>query len=447
MDNNFVNRSLRKNKVWSGSLRNKGVLAEDEFIYTFEAVQSCMMESEVINQLYAEIIKGKPITGTGKENRRLAVASLINALFEAHFYSKKKAGDKVGVLWRTATNEPKRTRYTAKLFGARARGPAKDYLLENGYIEFHKGSKNPNSFISGKISLVVATKKMEELFNKVRDTEYEIKQAEGADSELILLVNKNKQLIEYADTEELGSQRDTLRSMNEVNSKYEWIYHDKETTEHFIHPLSLTLKRHFLEGDFNIYGRIHCGAQSLKTSYRQKLSICERVTGDISDGETVELDFQCMVPLLAYAEAGLSVGIDPFQLDGDAYELLGYKRSTVKKAFNTALNAASYPSACQSLVSEEVCKTYSEAGTLLDRILEKHKIIEEYFFSAAWKTLTIHESEIMMTVLHASMSSGIPVLPIHDGVLCRVQDKERVLQYMQFSFKAKYGFMPIVNQE
>ena len=434
-----MSRSLRKNKNWSGALRKNGLLEEEEFIYTLEAAQSRWIEAEVVNQLYAELIQDKRITGTGKENRRLAVASLINALFEAYFYSKKKADDKVGVLWRTATNESKQTRYTAKLFGASARAPAKDYLLENGYIDFYKGGKNPDGIGHGLVSLVVPTKKMEDLLNKIIGTKFEIKQAEGADSELIILKDKNNQLIDYTDNEDLVSQRDILRSMNELNAKYLWSYDDKNDKEVLIHPLGLTLKRRFKDGHFNVYGRIHCEAQNTKRTDRRKLLIdyCE----------TVELDYQCMMPVLAYAEAGFQEGIDAFRLDGDAYELRDYKRATVKKAFSIALNTKSYDSARKALVSGDYVESYYHAARILDHLMEKHKPIKAYFFSSAWKRLNIHESEIMMTVLHASLSSGIPVLPIHDGVLCRVQDKERVLQYMQFSFKAKYGFMPIVNQE
>ena len=438
MDNTVVNQNLMKNKDWTGPLRKQGVLDEGEFIYTLEANQSRMIESDIVNQLYVELIKGKRITGTGKENRRKAVACLINALFEAFFYSRKKETTRVGVLWRTATNVEKKTRYTARLFGESARAPAKDYLLENGFIDFYKGGKNPKSFMPGLVSLVVPTKKMEEFLNKVVMDKFTIKQADGADSELILLKDKSGQLMDYTNTEELDRQRNILKSMNDINADYLWSYDDHNGKEVLLHPLSLTLKRRFSYGDFNIYGRIHCDAQSLKKPSRRDLLI--------GDDETVELDFHCMMPVLAYAEAGLSEGIDAFRLNGDAYELPDYKRKTVKKAFSIAFNARSYASACKALAGEKDVHNYQHAARLLDRIIEKHKLIRHYFFSEAWKALNIHESNIMMTVLDSSRHSGVPVLPIHDGVVCRLQDRVRATQFMQFSFRERYSFIPIINE-
>ena len=177
MDNTVVNRNLVKNKGWTGSLRKHGVLDESEFIYTLEANQSRMIESDVVNQLYAELIKDKRIPGTGKENRRKAVACLINALLEAS-YSRKNPDTKFGVLWRTATNSEKKTRYTAKLFGEIARAPAKDYLLENGLIHFYKGGSDPKSFRPGLVSLVIPTKKLEAFLDKVMEEQFTVEQAD-----------------------------------------------------------------------------------------------------------------------------------------------------------------------------------------------------------------------------------------------------------------------------
>jgi hypothetical protein len=435
MESTFVTRNRIKNEAWAGSLRNKGILPEGDYLYTVTGDEECFIESSAVNRVYKEVTVGAKLTGTGRENRRKAVASLLNACFEA--INGRIEDEAVGVLWRTSTSYGKRTRYTANVFGSSARKPAVDYLVQHGYITFFKGGKDNASFAPGLISLVLPTDKLEELYDEVSSNDFTIVYAEGAGEELVLLDGANKDLINYEDTEDIIKQRTALRKINELNSTFKWKYESKEK-EVVIHERSIVLKRLFKDGSFYTYGRIHCEAQGIPKTHRRTITI---------DGEeTTELDFQCMMPTLAYAETGISSATgEALELKGDVYELEPYSRALVKKAFSISLNTKTRNSAIKALVSDSNL-SHKEAGELINSVLRENKKIASYFFSEAWKVLNYHESEIMMSVLSACGAFGVPVLPIHDGVVCRAKDVKRVTEFMVFSFYAQYRFNPIVKE-
>lgn len=212
-------------------------------------------------------------------------------------------------------------------------------------------------------------------------------------------------------------------------------YTNKKSEVKTVNTSSLSLSRHFNKGSFSIYGRIHCEAQGLSKRHRRCLTI---------DGEeTVDLDFRSMSAFLAYA-CVLGDGSESSMPIGDAYEVEFFSREMAKKAFQICLNSSEREGAQKALR-----KQYPELVTpssLISAIERKHTNIKECFYKGVWMSeLSMMESNIMMSVLDHCVGYGIPVLPIHDGLVCREQDKDMVVKFMAYCFKLKCHMSPEIT--
>ena len=456
IENTLVISQLITNSYWASQLKHKELIAETSTLKTLVANQSRYIESERLQQLFNEVTTGIKLTGLAKPNLQLAINCLLNACFEA---IDSLSGDyEVGVLWRTSTSGEKQTRYTSKLFSPKTRKKAADLLEENGYIKFFKGGYNSSRLGNGKISLAWPTAKLYSLYEEVVASSFTVKQAEGVDRELIILKGsvtsdsdasnsydekfKYSTYVEYVDNDSTNHQRSVLQNVNKLNQSFNWIYTNHDGVQERLHPWSLTLKRQFLEGSFNVYGRIHCGAQGLKAAKRFSLTI---------DGEdTAELDYSGMLLSLAYASLK-----EPLPA-GDPYELSGYRRKLVKKAFMICMNTASRRSAIQALSGQkalldipdvEILGASRVAEDVICKLERKHpEVAEWHFYTAAWKSLTLSESNLMMGILALCEAYTIPILPIHDGIVCRQVDKEIVAGFMIGEFKRLYELEPNLTE-
>ncbi|TWI60953.1 hypothetical protein LZ24_03473, partial [Desulfobotulus alkaliphilus] len=90
--------------------------------------------------------------------------------------------------------------------------------------------------------------------------------------------------------------------------------------------------RVFNQGSWDLGGRFYGGWwQTCPKAERKTITIGDRT--DPNGGEaTVELDYSCLYPTLLYAEKGL-------ELSKDAYDILGFPRNEAKKAFVVAVGA------------------------------------------------------------------------------------------------------------
>lgn len=69
-----------------------------------------------------------------------------------------------------------------------------------------------------------------------------------------------------------------------------------------------------------------------------------------------------------------------------------------------------------------------------------HPKISKFFWSNAGIWLMNVESEIAEYVLIACCNSGIDVLCIHDGFICKISDSNEVLRLMRRGFRAVTGY-------
>ncbi|WP_020682935.1 hypothetical protein [Marinobacterium rhizophilum] len=203
------------------------------------------------------------------------------------------------------------------------------------------------------------------------------------------------------------------------------------------------------------------------------------------DGEaTVEPDFKSLHYCLLYAWE--SIELNPL-LD-DPYRINGFSRDTVKlaslvlmnsediKSFKACITRSGNPvvkaamaqyradyeaflrQRCEGLPAREPRKPIFAKGyitgipdgtkgdELYESITRRHAAIEKYFGTKdIGLRLQYHDSRIMSEVLRRLVKAGIPVVPIHDSLRCRVSDREAVVELMKSGYKSITGFTPAIE--
>lgn len=227
----------------------------------------------------------------------------------------------------------------------------------------------------------------------------------------------------------------------------------------------------FLKRIFNkkltLGGRFYGDYQRLPSKHRKHILI---------DGQkTVEVDYSSLHLAILYAISGV-------KMEGDAYAIDGYDRSVIKllclrlvnsehlaglKAVITLSanpkNGAKYKkykddraafewSRSKGLTGKEPRKpkwvdsfipnmpTNVNANDLLEAFLIKHKPIRHLIGQKdIGLTLQREDSELIASCMKQLYDLGIPVLPVHDSLICKRSDRPQVVMVMQGCFYSKYG--------
>jgi len=176
--------------------------------------------------------------------------------------------------------------------------------------------------------------------------------------------------------------------------------------DHDYSPIQLhrqTLRRIFISDAFNEGGRFY-GAwwHNIPSAYRAFITI---------DGKfTDEFDYGRLHPTILYAEKGLSI-------DDDAYDIgIGSEhRDVIKQAFN-AMVQMNKPSNTppREIDFKSTGKTWKE---IRDLILEKHEPIADCFFCGMGNKLQFKDSRLAEQVMLRFAKQDIPVLPVHDSFI------------------------------
>jgi hypothetical protein len=176
---------------------------------------------------------------------------------------------------------------------------------------------------------------------------------------------------------------------------------------------------------------------------------------------TVELDFRHMQPQLLYAQRGLV-------LDGDAYDLSRQgipandeTRDIIKRVLLVMLNIqapSGLPSAIRKqLVAEAIqdginpneAKHYGlekllppgcpPVNQIAQALLAKHNQVQEHFYTGAGKALMFQESQIAERVMLRIIEGGGLALPIHDSFLVQKGYSEYLREIMMEEFEKATG--------
>lgn len=211
-------------------------------------------------------------------------------------------------------------------------------------------------------------------------------------------------------------------------------------------------------GNTGIGGRYYSGFVNLPKEERLAITINGQPVGS--------WDFSQLHPtLLLLLEHGVGYEPNMFSTD-DIYSMPEYPhipRSGHKAFINTIFNAKSKDAAARSIATARtwydlfddcwVVKTYKKnerrdgepvwpekpltaARRYIDDFLFRHPAFQNVAYKGLWGQLQLLDSSIMEEAIDRCTQQDIPVLPVHDELVCPIDSKDAVQQILVDSFHA-----------
>ena len=264
---------------------------------------------------------------------------------------------------------------------------------------------------------------------------------------------------------ESSRERQKLKKSEESVLQYTelWLNHTATLDDYYLSPW---LNRIFIEST-QLGGRFYGSYQNLPKFDRKRILI---------DGErTVELDFDSLHIAILYAQAGISLLSDPYSIEG-------FNRSAIKQVFLRLTNTGNL-SALEGQISlsgdpekkeqfirfEMLLNIYKaqkalglrcdkpfipdwfhhfiedlpdhiKGGEMIETIKARHPAIA-YRFGETDIGLKLQriDSEIMAIAMTSLSKADIPALPVHDSVICKMNDESMVRCALEQATEALFG--------
>lgn len=420
------------------------------------------MIEDVVEQLFQEIVS--------QSNKRMPDASATRRM---HLSIRKLLMDTISVSAKTkhqhwASIHKNKNHYTASRYS----NPDISYrihiervyepLLELGYLKEIKAGLFTDK--ERYLTRYEATPKLITLIDPNEVAKLPVYKPVISNPELIRVrteVDGFKQLVKYPDTPQTVKMRINVKFINDVLSK-QWF--DLELTddefeqlEERMHQRSLErnegegrlrlqdrmLYRVFNTLEFNEGGRFYGGWwEMVPSEYRRKILI--------NGKRTEELDFSTLHPTILYAQAGIPLKKDAYNIElrpraiPDGYSHIDF-RTVVKRAFNAMLNARHE---LRQPPRELKLKSWGiKWDELVESIRERHEPIGGQFFSGAGLRLQFEDSQIAESLMieFARTRGLVPLLPVHDSFICHHGYVREVEELMVKEFKNRFGIKINVN--
>jgi len=238
--------------------------------------------------------------------------------------------------------------------------------------------------------------------------------------------------------DEVQKNRNLLLAYNEFIRSYHVTISRPEQRK--FHDCIAFHMKYYGEG-MNLHSRISGGRyQYMKKDIRRPYL---RING----ATTAEVDIAESHPTIVYALAGKPLSEADL---GKCYwlsdsEPVSYVRDAVKVGMACMLNSANRVKAESAIthagnMGEIDLQEISSARKLVDKILEKHSEITDYFFQPdiGMKCMET-EGKIMLETMRWGMQNDLPVLPLHDAVICRQSDTGKVAEALREASCAVLG--------
>lgn len=341
-----------------------------------------------------------------------------------------------------------RSRYGQKQLAYKPFIDAYDGLMQLDYIGVAKRGFWNKDQGRGEVTRIKINDKLLSLVNEAvpQDTVIFIRYP---GEECIHLKDKDKKLVDYVDTKYTQQSRADLNVINKClnrhwydldmpDADFQRMYqrirskHDLgiDNQRPFVGFSSRSMYRVFNNGkcgrsknNFTEGGRFYGGWwQSIPSEYRKCITI---------DGKwTVELDYSNLHPHMVYAEAGL-------QLDSDAYQIEGcLDRDMAKLAFNALLNANGKIKKPDGYNDAAVGMGWNE---LLDAIVKRHEPIKDYFRTGYGLKLMFTDSEIASRIMLYYANKDIPCLSVHDSFIMHYGYEDELQEQMVKQYRVVTG--------
>lgn len=350
---------------------------------------------------------------------------------------------------------------------------AVNHLIKNEYVEYYEGGhfEDEQGFVHGFLSRIRPTSKFAEICSRYKLTLEMVRKF--SEDELIILKNEKKKIIDpksgnqvqdpnsgipigYEDTANTIRMRKIVRLYNLLMDntyididveclsdadKKELLEklrnYDVENPEIIIRLANRNVYRVFNNGDTKFrqggrfYGSWWIGCPSTLRKY---------IT--IDGSPTVELDYSGIHIHLAYALEGInyaSLKQDPYKLDDGVPD-----RDLNKLILLTAINAIGTHPTASSVFNElredgelhkyDIC-SYDPIKQKLELLKLKHKPIIDYIASGKGIFLQYYDSLVIEQLISYFTNRGIPILTIHDSVICK-QENSSIVKDKMFEFFA-----------
>ena len=359
-----------------------------------------------------------------KENARLIIIDLLNAFFtdpQMYIAYSRNYND-----YKTT---PVSARNTVKVI---------DFLIEHEYIENHKGVYQIH-----RRSRMRSNRKLADLMGDRRFPI--IKRVE--EDEIIILRDKDKNPIDYEDTDATNQMRKNLQLINSVLEKADIKLEisedsfiklredlkrdpDKEALDYS----RKKLRRIFNDGSWTRGGRFYGGWWTeIPSEYRHFI--------EMSGFETVEIDYSAMQINILYAIKNLPIP------EGDLYSIDEYPeaRDFLKKSLSIILNTDSEIKAKQSIQGQIYKRKIRKPNGLkqisdvIDKFAEKHSAIKDYFFTGAGIDLMFLDSKLAERIMLSFAETNTPILPVHDSFIVNILNEDKLQETMDHAFFGLFG--------
>ena len=342
-----------------------------------------------------------------------------------------------------------------------------DALEANNYIDTiaHSHSDNPNQ--KNTTSRARASKKLQELFNTLNTTEFDM--IEDPNTPLVKLNEfdvdpvtgdqlRSKHPVEYDQTlPHVAEMVKVLRAYNDLLSRTHihlanidkpYITRVEKKTDKEINVqisnASKTVRRVFSRGRWDCFGRFSGGfwqrvGDREEAPYRRNIRI--------NNEPTVELDYSSLHPNILTVEAGLEPLEDVYTLGHQVDKKFGQEqqRQIIKGLVLNLLNAKTRKLAFSAFRNQK--QTGHPFKKLTDAKLEafttaltkKHPHLADKIGNDEGIRLMFIDSQIMNIIIENATTQDVPILTVHDSVICREKDEPYVRKLMSEATKQVVG--------
>lgn len=170
--------------------------------------------------------------------------------------------------------------------------------------------------------------------------------------------------------------------------------------------------------------------------YYQNMSKAIRARLLIDGEATKELDFSRIHPTILFAEKGLAIDRDPYDVPGFP-DMIDAGKVTFNRLLNSRTRLVPYrPKEDGHLFqSADHFKRYKQA------MIEHLSPISDTIFQDAGARLQRRDSELALRILMQCMDRSIPVYPVHDSFIVPSSYEDEVRTIMMVEFEHMFGFV------
>ncbi|NVN90942.1 MAG: hypothetical protein HXX11_10100 [Desulfuromonadales bacterium] len=379
----------------------------------------------------------------------------------AYFRTKNKYDFKIGLIKGISENRYNKNPHISYTFFV----GCVDYLASKGHIENNPGGqfRDDEGSAYGYLSRMKANESLISLWKEYNfnpDMITVFKPAEtiilrGKEENVTYLFKDNevtkkiKPLIDYLDKPRIVNMRKGIERYNRLLERthidvdvdcmsqsdkdtiLDRLLHAKDKTKYTINLGAKQVYRVFNNGSFKEGGRFYgawwIGCPSIVRKY---------IT--INGEPTAEIDYSGIHIHLLYALKGLNFP----ELKTDAYELIDNDpdRELNKLILLTALNVNTNQSTAKAVFKEArdnktkhkyKLKKHKQVDDKLELLKQKHDQIKEYIAQGYGSILQYHDSKVIESLIEHYSKQDIPILTIHDSVICQAKYKDFVYDKMK----------------